>query len=759
MRKFRLANVDKSLYIRMLVLITVLLLSSVLLISLLTYSLAKKNSFENAQQSNAAALTQQLSLIDQELESVSSLAANILMTQSYMFAEWENSLSVGSIIDLNNYLKQQRSLIPYIDSIYLYYDKLDQIITSGLQARPLAEFADRGWTSAYGGNVQRTQWLVNRETHPEGTVAKAAEAPASERRWITLVQTMPLIGKPIGAIVINIDQDRLLDDYLQAYSSSAGEMLVLGPSGEFLYGGDELRTNGDRIVKIALAQRGGDSIVATVAHQKQLITTLESGATHWRFVHLVPVAQLLAHIDKLKTVVFSVSLLYVAIAGVSAWYFSRRIYRPLAQSIAYIRRLEEETSDSRSEAELIVSVYDRLQRTRQQERQNHEDIVRQRLLLDMMQGLGLTQYKHLPIAPLEKEVWSAWEAQYTLILFEPESQSDGRRAEDNIQQQLSLLEWSDSLRKQVSGEVVLRDDGQIVVIVGGEPAPDMAAHWQRQALHFGLPPMTVGISELHRGIDRLEHAYRQANEALRRKLYAGRGAIIRYERLQDDGADRLQSYPGAIEKQLVQAIKDKDAEGVRQGLDSLKDWMLEHRPHPVVMQQAMTQIRGEMLKLIAGFGAEEQTLILQLSMPERHDMTLYEYIRLLQHIADALIEQYARMSSRAHDATLERAVRYIQDHYEQQLSVEQVAEHVRLSASYVNKLFKERHGTTINEYIIELKIGRAKRLLTDTDLVIEEISQQIGYNTLSYFTRLFKTKTGMTPGQYRRQHGAKPENT
>ncbi|MDG0810498.1 cache domain-containing protein [Cohnella rhizosphaerae] len=260
MRKFRLANVDKSLYIRMLVLITVLLLSSVLLISLLTYSLAKKNSFENAQQSNAAALTQQLSLIDQELESVSSLAANILMTQSYMFAEWENTLSVGSIIDLNNYLKQQRSLNPYIDSIYLYYDKLDQIITSGLQARPLAEFADRGWTSAYGGNVQRTQWLVNRETHPEVAVAKTAEAPASERRWITLVQTMPLIGKPIGAIVINIDQDRLLGDYLQAYSSSAGEMLVLGPSGEFLYGGDELRTNGgaDRQDRAGPARRRFD---------------------------------------------------------------------------------------------------------------------------------------------------------------------------------------------------------------------------------------------------------------------------------------------------------------------------------------------------------------------------------------------------------------------------------------------------------------------------------------------------------------------
>ena len=61
---------------------------------------------------------------------------------------------------------------------------------------------------------------------------------------------------------------------------------------------------------------------------------------------------------------------------------------------------------------------------------------------------------------------------------------------------------------------------------------------------------------------------------------------------------------------------------------------------------------------------------------------------------------------------------------------------------------------TVNDYLIQLRIKRAMELLKQTDASVEEVCREIGYANVSYFNKIFKARTGLTPGQFRHQHAA-----
>lgn len=91
---------------------------------------------------------------------------------------------------------------------------------------------------------------------------------------------------------------------------------------------------------------------------------------------------------------------------------------------------------------------------------------------------------------------------------------------------------------------------------------------------------------------------------------------------------------------------------------------------------------------------------------------------------------------------------YLNTHYEQAITLKSVAEDLHLNASYISQLIKAETGLTYTQYITELRIGKAKELLTHTKLSLAEISEAVGFNDYFYFIKKFKKEVGVTPGKY-----------
>ncbi len=93
---------------------------------------------------------------------------------------------------------------------------------------------------------------------------------------------------------------------------------------------------------------------------------------------------------------------------------------------------------------------------------------------------------------------------------------------------------------------------------------------------------------------------------------------------------------------------------------------------------------------------------------------------------------------------------YVQMHFKT-VTLDEMAEHFSLSAPYVSRYFKEKCGETFADYLQEIKMKKAKTLLKNSNMTIENIAYSVGYQNVEHFSRLFKKKYGMAPIQFRNE--------
>ena len=103
------------------------------------------------------------------------------------------------------------------------------------------------------------------------------------------------------------------------------------------------------------------------------------------------------------------------------------------------------------------------------------------------------------------------------------------------------------------------------------------------------------------------------------------------------------------------------------------------------------------------------------------------------------------------NALVERSKAYIYDHISQEISRNDIASHVGLSPEYLSTFFKKETGKTLSEFIKAERIAFAKRLLKQTNLPISMISDNVGFDSLSYFSSVFRSVAGCTPREYRQR--------
>lgn len=105
------------------------------------------------------------------------------------------------------------------------------------------------------------------------------------------------------------------------------------------------------------------------------------------------------------------------------------------------------------------------------------------------------------------------------------------------------------------------------------------------------------------------------------------------------------------------------------------------------------------------------------------------------------------------ESIVTKSLEYIEKHFSRDINLDEVAKSVNVSPYYFSKLFKEETGTNFIEYLTNLRIETAKRLLKERNLSIKEICIESGYSNPNYFSRIFKKWTGITPTEFRENLG------
>lgn len=128
---------------------------------------------------------------------------------------------------------------------------------------------------------------------------------------------------------------------------------------------------------------------------------------------------------------------------------------------------------------------------------------------------------------------------------------------------------------------------------------------------------------------------------------------------------------------------------------------------------------------------------------------LYMLLALLMENTSLLsLQGKAFFSSK--EEYVKNAVSYIQTNYSRKLSVEEIANFIGLNRSYFGVIFKELTGMSPQDFIIDFRIDKAKKLLSDMSMNIGDVSRSIGYEDPLTFSKIFKKNVGVSPNAYRK---------
>ena len=211
--------------------------------------------------------------------------------------------------------------------------------------------------------------------------------------------------------------------------------------------------------------------------------------------------------------------------------------------------------------------------------------------------------------------------------------------------------------------------------------------------------------------------------------------IFKHARLGIDGTDILNAY-----FELTGVLKTNSIDKIKNNLHILN-----------------TQFESELLKEPIST-AQVRDLYIKIQLEIENETNVNRLIKIPYKMFKRYSNLILNFNLQEYSYTVRCAIEYINFNLQSNLSLSTISESIGKNSSFLSNQFKKETKKTITKYIQERRIEEATRMLTYTDLTIQQISHLVGIDDLSWFSKLFKSITNMSPTKYRSDvHKSKKE--
>jgi two-component system response regulator YesN len=236
--------------------------------------------------------------------------------------------------------------------------------------------------------------------------------------------------------------------------------------------------------------------------------------------------------------------------------------------------------------------------------------------------------------------------------------------------------------------------------------------------------------------------------------------IIDRKNGKQEAGNRGKGYPLEIEKELIEAVQNGSRGMAKRILNLLLCEVFS------MSGGNMNTIKARLFELVAfisraaidsGAPVENSNSIIEKSFGIFHDNIEFDELCFLTtEVMDSFITMvFSENKQKQFSRHLTRAKEYVGKHYAEELTLRSVADAVFISEFYLSHLFRKEMNTTFSDYVCQVRITRAKKILkTDIDIRIQEVGEMVGFNDPNYFAKSFKRLTGSSPREYQASFAA-----
>lgn len=277
---------------------------------------------------------------------------------------------------------------------------------------------------------------------------------------------------------------------------------------------------------------------------------------------------------------------------------------------------------------------------------------------------------------------------------------------------------------------------------------DKLSLWQNDInsqLGTGVTFIIGGVSE---NIGDVSVFYESAESVLENRMTGEKNSIVRVSEIKDNTGDFFDSIN--LKDELIRLVDSGDEEKIREFIaDCYGDGgILSERTakgsciHIISTLQLILNERGESFKSI--FDSEMLVWNKLLNFE-----TIVDLRQWLFNIIMSVSKLFGEQLSSRYGKIVEEIKSIIEQEYATIENIGQISKKVYLSINYVNSIFKKETGKTIFDYLIYIRMEKAKELLKNPYCKVYEVAEAVGYKSTNYFTSLFKQYVGVKPMEYR----------
>lgn len=261
---------------------------------------------------------------------------------------------------------------------------------------------------------------------------------------------------------------------------------------------------------------------------------------------------------------------------------------------------------------------------------------------------------------------------------------------------------------------------------------------------------SISVGTAYKEPERLRESMREAKLLIQERLFREGGRLL--EHLKEPSGLASSGILEQYLREITHAVEVRSVQETQTAVRRLKEEV-----------EKLPDVRGyEFLDLI--FGAAD-VFAVRMQMPQRSRQmeqfqkecrqygSAKEVFCHLERFQTEAVQELARQFEDDTVRPVRNAKQYIQKHFSEPITLEEVSSNVGLSTTYFSVLFKKTEGEGFAKYLINVRMQQAKILLRETNLPVSEICRRVGYHDSKHFTHLFEKATGVKPSTYRKLYG------
>lgn len=605
----------------------------------------------------------------------------------------------------------------------------------------------RDWSEAeFRRTIETSQEAVFR---PAEEVVQGGQAG----RYVTYVVPVPLKSRePHGTVLFVIPESALLAPDLIARN---GNTVILDEQLRVMASlkRDDYLQRAEFIRQAAGADRP-DSQIAKVDGKDYYVSHIRSKTTGWTYMTMLPVGEVMKPVHDVRNRWLRNLVLILAAGSLIVYGLMRVNYHPIRELAKWAEAhwgVPERKADELAAVRTVIDRMGHSNRELGEKLQSSRSAVREHLLLKLLKGefASVDEFNERG-----KEVGLSFtHGRYRVVLFETAQHS----APDVVRTLKETVAAADDGRVEAYAKDGL-EDRRLPVLLSTALEDAELGVWLEN-LHRTLRDVhgiaaTMGVGNAYEDVGLLGKSFLEASTAVDYKLIKGNGKLIFFREMME-GGNTVIAYPTQELEQLELLIKQGNAEQIETVLGNIAARIRDSGASLFAARCLIFDVVNTVMKAITDMNALVPAT--REHMPNALSFVRFDTVEeLTEQVAEACIGLCRIVESsrtEGNEPLIGSLLSYLEANYaDPDFSVQQLAARFSLSASYVSRYFKERTGRNVSDYLHQLRVDEAKRLLAQEDVSVKEIVERIGYYDVSSFIRKFKRSVGVTPGEYRRLH-------